>query len=719
MNTCLLKSALRWLSLVFLFPALVYAENASFSSYHFSGSGNCTRCHNGMTDPQGHDRSIETAWSSTMMANATKDPFWRAKVRSELNRNPQLASVINDKCTKCHAPMANKEAHYYGDTIEIFGNGFLNPINSHYDEAMNGVSCTLCHQIKDNGLLGTLEGMSGRYEIDDSRTLYGQFSDVATRPMINNVNYTIVYSPHVSDSKMCATCHNLKTPFVDENGNVLSTTLESEFPEQMPYSEWEHSSYVSSQSCQDCHMKHVDGVSIAVNPWWANTPRDGFAHHMFVGGNKLILDILDTNRTALGVTANNFAATLAATDEILASAATLEVVEQSLADNTLEVSLKINSTTGHKLPTSYPSRRVFIHLKVLDDGGNTVFESGKPYADGSIEGADADPDGTTFEPHYDLITSADQVQIYEAVMGDNLGAVTYTLLRGMTYHKDNRILPTGFDKTTAHSDIQVHGGAANDSDFIGGSDTITYQISGLSGQNYTVEAALLYQTLSYAFAQDLFTDPSTEAADFEIMFNASNMKTSQIAVLSLKIGTPPTPACDDGIDNDGDSLIDLADPGCADAQDDDEYNAPAQQITLFSDGFESGMGAWTVSGSGATWYAHTKDPYAGSYSAYVKKPGVNKPTYMETSFNASGSSSVTFSYQRRLKGLDSADDFSAEYFDGSWHFVEHLGSGRENGGYVAKSFSIPSNASKVRFMCEAGATRERCFVDEVMIIASY
>ena len=67
--------------------------NPSFTSEHFSGSANCTMCHNGLNDQNGLDVSIETDWSSTMMANATRDPFWKAKVRSELNRNPQLSTT--------------------------------------------------------------------------------------------------------------------------------------------------------------------------------------------------------------------------------------------------------------------------------------------------------------------------------------------------------------------------------------------------------------------------------------------------------------------------------------------------------------------------------------------------------------------------------------------------------------------------------------------------
>ncbi|MFT7880016.1 MAG: hypothetical protein ABXS91_06425 [Sulfurimonas sp.] len=751
MKRALLKTAIT----LGLLSTIVTAEDTTFNTAHFAGSGNCTRCHNGMSDPSGNDMSIETAWSSTMMANSTKDPLWKAKVRTEINRNPHLEEVLNDKCTKCHAPMANTEAHFSGHTVKVFDDGFLNAHNTYHDAALNGVSCTACHQIKDNGKMGTLEGMSGKYEIDGSRTIYGQYSDVFANPMINNVDYTIEYSAHMDQSKMCATCHNLKTPYVDEKGNLLSTTPESEFPEQMPYSEWEHSNYKDTQSCQDCHMKKVDGVPISTRPRWIE-PKNGFAQHMFVGGNKLLLDILDNNKAALDVTSNNFATTIAKSDEMLKSAASIEVLNQSLQDGTLEITLKINSTTGHKLPTSFPSRRAFIHLKVNDQSGTTVFESGKVNSNGSIAGVDADSDRTTYEPHYDLITSPDQVQIYETIMQNSLGEVTYTLLRGMSYLKDNRILPLGFDKATAHSDIKVHGNATSDNNFVGGSDTITYRISGLTDTQYTIDTELLYQTLAYSWAQDLFSDSSSEVATFKGMFETSSMKTSQIASAHTTIsgsGTTPTlTECSDGLDNDGDGAVDMDDAGCSDLNDDDEYNAPEAetacsdgldndgdglidmddagcsdstdddesnpvQTTVLQEGFENGMENWTVTGSGHLWSTHTNDPYEGLYSAYVNRTRTHRPTYMERAIDLSGYTDATISYHRRLKGLDSADDFSAEYFDGSWHYLEHLGNHSENGDYVSKSYTIPTTATKIRFMCETGGKGEKCYVDSVKIIA--
>ncbi|MEJ2500678.1 MAG: multiheme c-type cytochrome [Campylobacterales bacterium] len=537
-----------------LLSGIAQAEDTFFTSYHFMGAGNCARCHNGLADNMGNDVSIETAWSSTMMANSSKDPLWRAKVRSEIDRNPHLEEVISDKCTKCHAPMANKEAHFSGDVVEVFDDGFLDASNSHHDEALNGVSCTLCHQIKDNGTLGTLSGMSGNYEVDESRTIYGPYSDVFPGPMRNNIDYDIHYSDHIKDSKLCATCHNLKTPYVDENGNVLSTTPESEFPEQMPYSEWEHSDYADTQSCQDCHMQRTDGVVMASRPPWL--------------------------------------------------AAAIEFVNRSLQDGVLEISLNVHSNTGHKLPTSFPSRRAFMHFKVTDGAGNVVFESGRVNADGSIEGADADSDPAAFEPHYDVITAESQVQIYETIMQNNLGEVTYTLLRGMGYKKDNRILPKGFDKASAHSDIRVHGAAEADDDFVGGSDTITYRIGGLEDGSYTVEAELLYQTLSFAFAQDLFREASSEAASFKTMFDASAMKTSQIAAASLTVsgsGSVAPAACDDGIDNDGDGLVDLEDPGCTDVSDNNEFNEAAPLPAACEDGIDNdGDGLVDLSDPGCT-----------------------------------------------------------------------------------------------------------------------
>ena len=52
------------------------------------------------------------------------------------------------------------------------------------------------------------------------------------------------------------------------------------------------------------------------------------------------------------------------TRAMLKTAATLTIVSHEMIDKRLKVVLKITNNTGHKLPSSYPSRRVYIHFSV-------------------------------------------------------------------------------------------------------------------------------------------------------------------------------------------------------------------------------------------------------------------------------------------------------------------------------------------------------------------
>lgn len=509
-----------------------------FTTLHFSGSGNCKMCHNGLVDENGVDVSIETSWSSTVMAHASRDPVWRAKVSSELARNPGLAAVINEKCSRCHAPMANTEAVYHDDEINLF-DGTLTPADPYYDAAMDGVSCTLCHQIADSVDLGTDAGFSGHYTVDtypnpSDRRIYGPYDNVFAMPMLNMVSYTIAYSPHIKESTVCATCHNLRTPYVDEAGNIISTPA-TEFPEQMTYSEWLASDYPVRQSCQDCHMPRTNGVIMASRPMWLNTLRDDFATHKLVGGNTLLLDLLQNNAAELGATDANIPVTMQETEQMLQSAAAVELVSGSLANNILAFNLRVKNLSGHKLPTGTPLRRLILHVKVSDARGRTVFESGRINADGSVTGLDSDLNPATFEPHYELITAPDQVQAYEAVLADNLGAVTCTLLRAVDMVKDNRLLPTGFNKATVSPDIKVAGAARTDPDFTGGSDAIGFRLAGMKAARYTVTAELVYQPLSFAFLDDMSSDATPEIAALSSMYQASTAKSTPMTAATFQI----------------------------------------------------------------------------------------------------------------------------------------------------------------------------------------
>ena len=73
-----------------------------------------------------------------------------------------------------------------------------------------------------------------------------------------------------------------------------------------------------------------------------------------------------------------------------------------------------------------------------------IFESGAVDETAIIQGNDNDADPAQYEPHYHLIYSPDQVQIYEAIMQNTEEEVTTTLLLAAGYVKDNRLLPSGF-----------------------------------------------------------------------------------------------------------------------------------------------------------------------------------------------------------------------------------------------------------------------------------
>jgi hypothetical protein len=521
-------------------------ENSAFVGSHYSGSGGCVECHDGLTDSRGNDISIVKAWSTSMMANAARDPYWKAKVAAELSRNPHLSDELNDTCTRCHAPMANDAARKNGAAMGLLGaGGFLDPGSPYFDHAMDGVSCTLCHQIEDDGKLGTLEGISGNYSVGtyanpSDRPAYGQYTDVRTGPMRMKVQFTPQYGAHTDTSRMCATCHDLKTPFVDAQGNLASTSPESEFPEQMPFTEWSNSDYrvggSREQSCQGCHMAKVAGsVKIASKP--RQVPqREGFGSHEMLGANTVMLDILASNREELRVTATGLEEKIERTRTFLRSAADIEVISASVRDGVLEAQVRVTNHTGHKLPTAYPSRRAYIHFLVQDGAGNRVFESGRLNSNGSVASLAVDEDSTTYEPHHQLITDQDQVQVYEPIMGDSAGNVTHTLLRGATYLKDNRLPPRGFDKLTVPHDVRVAGLAAVDPDFDGGSDVVTYRVAVGDAAGLTITAELNYQALSYGHLQDLFRDADLpEVAAFKSMFENRAILAETLASASVEV----------------------------------------------------------------------------------------------------------------------------------------------------------------------------------------
>jgi len=488
--------------LLALGTASAYAQRelSNGTSDMFSGSGNCTMCHGAGSSANvtstGEDVSPPTTWRSAMMANAARDPFWQAVVRSESADLPAISGIVEDKCTNCHVPMGHEEAQAVGDMEYILDEAKADGL------AMDGVSCTLCHQVEP-GNFGTVASFSGGYEISETRLTYGPYENPVIQPMLNITGYEPVFAAHMEKSELCATCHTLFTPYVDATGQIAG-----EFPEQTPYLEWRESVYPGQERhCQSCHMPALEeGIKISTLPMNA-PPRSPYFQHHFVGGNSYMLGVLKAHGDDLGVTAfdEHFDSSIVRTQAQLTESTVRLSGTARLDGVNLLVDVTVENLAGHKFPSGFPSRRAWLHVTVKDAQQQTVFESGGWNADGELLA------GEGFHAHADRITDTSP-QVYESVMEDTDGAVTARLLRAAAYRKDNRLLPAGYTSAAMANDtIGVKGAALGDADFNNidgsgntGGDVVHYAVPVNAGDGpFTATVEMCYQSIKPIFIENL------------------------------------------------------------------------------------------------------------------------------------------------------------------------------------------------------------------------
>ena len=485
----------------------------------------CMACHNGLTTSSGEDVSIGLDWRPSMMANAARDPYWQAAVRREVTDHPKAAAAIEHECSACHMPMTRYAARIAGAKGPVFAHL---PVGAAQTPdallAADGVSCTTCHQIGPDKL-GSRESFTAGFVVDDKtpagqRRVFGHYDIVPgnARMMRSASSFTPSAATHLQSSEMCATCHTLYTHALGPGGAVLG-----ELPEQVPFLEWRHSAYRTEKSCQACHMPVVpEPVPIASV---LGEPRPGFARHEFRGSNFFMPRLLNRHAADLGVVAlpqeldGSARRTL---DYLSTEAARVSLDRVAVEGGRLVGEVALENLGGHKLPTAYPSRRSWLHLSVRDARGTVIFESGAFEPTGRIRGNDNDADAAAYEAHHAEITAQDQVQIYEAILGDPAGRVTTGLLTGVRYLKDNRLLPRGFDKKTAEADIAVRGEATNDPDFAGGGDRVRFAVDVKAAQGpFRVEAELWYQPVAFRWARNLQAVQAPETTRFVRYYESS------------------------------------------------------------------------------------------------------------------------------------------------------------------------------------------------------
>lgn len=476
----------------------------------FSSSRTCEYCH--VTDEgvlqsaSGESVAPPDLWGSSMMAFSSRDPYWLAQFNHELKSYPSAKDAISDKCTRCHAPALNDIHRKSGEPIAF--ESITEGKDAIAALGREGVTCTVCHQITDKNF-GKQESFRGEFEIGQDRIIWGPHEDPLTGPMKQDVRYTPTASQHILSSEQCATCHTVISNAFDENGKMTGP----DFPEQVPYLEWKNSMFpAAKQSCQSCHSPRTgrDGKAfttvLSIRPGQLKTQRE-VGDHGFLGANAYMLELLAENRSWAGIYVDK--------GEMLDSAKKSQaLLETSVALNVEgtpsegEIVVTLKNQVGHKFPTAYPTRRVWIELIAKNSKGKTIFHSGKYNKYGRIV------HHKKLEPHYAKIESDKETQIYESVRVNAKGKVTHSLLDSVGWKKDNRILPMGWSDEHEDAKWSRPVGTDKDSDFKAGQDSVRYAIPTSAKE---VQVKLWYQSIPPSSIDNFRKHPTPAGKSFSAM----------------------------------------------------------------------------------------------------------------------------------------------------------------------------------------------------------
>ncbi|MBI3799574.1 MAG: hypothetical protein HY268_21715, partial [Deltaproteobacteria bacterium] len=264
--------------------------------------------------------------------------------------------------------------------------------------------------------------------------LYGPYEDntIVPKPMENALGIKPRHGQQVTDSKLCASCHNILLPVFNNDGTlhtlrtVKGERIQASY-EQATGLEWDNSDFAkpgeSFKSCQDCHMPTelhtVHGqtsqplpltpIKIAVIQDDTSAPttyslpveditqteRDRFSRHALHGLNLFLNEMFQQFPLLLGLRQIDALVTNPETPEtfkiqpglITGRNSMLQMASQQTADlkisslevahnGRLHVKVLVTNKAGHSLPSGVAFRRMFLELVVKDIDGKPIWASG-------------------------------------------------------------------------------------------------------------------------------------------------------------------------------------------------------------------------------------------------------------------------------------------------------------------------------------------------------
>ena len=326
----------------------------------------CAGCH-----PQQYED-----WQGSMHAQAFRDPIYLGELTLAIKA---VGEGIRNQCEGCHTAAAtvSGQGPKRGESLDM---------SKLTDLAKSGVSCDVCHSIKQHTHWETAshEPENASYVLspgykdakgNNVRTKYGPF---ANYDGCGGGFHECVESPLHLRAELCAGCHQV-------------FHYEEHFPIEHTYNEWKKSIYaVKGIQCQDCHMVDIETHKRAADTFQKPTRQE--YRHYFNGANFTMYFLEELRAKKMGDeklaanAKNKFDMAVAR----LQSAADIDITPIYDAKGELsKVKVRVhNKRCGHSLPTSLTNiRQMWLEVIATDEKGNVEIRSGFIHKSGPKKGS--------------------------------------------------------------------------------------------------------------------------------------------------------------------------------------------------------------------------------------------------------------------------------------------------------------------------------------------
>lgn len=456
----------------------------------------CKACHSGSALTEGSPAPTDgwhlpyDLWAGTMMANANRDPAFRAALavtnQDSVTRGDMstFGADFGTYCLRCHA----SAAHVQGHTVPADGSALD-------DADRQGTGCDTCHRATDNRAYDPGAPYIGNAQIvwEPGPTKYGPYADA------NMVQFPSAQLAYTSSSELCGNCHDSSSP-VETLHNEAGADLAVPFPFDTTYTEWKSSSFAvgaTQQSCQSCHMKRHPTDASDCNVF-GNVLRPKPARHTFAGGNVWgvqAVQLAEPSYAALHAIAFDFAEDLART--MLSEAVTIEgptAPVDATAGGNFVLPVKITNKTGHKFPAGFEGRRAFVQVAWQTGSGEEI-----------VLGA--------YDAASDTIASSPPTRIYRAVHGrvtaGSAPVPTSHMREQNVIIEDTRIPPAGFSPlptTRPRGPVQFEQPPGTWNHF---DDAKLALIAPDAVGDHDIVVRVMYQSITKAFVDEMATANTT------------------------------------------------------------------------------------------------------------------------------------------------------------------------------------------------------------------